>query len=180
MISLSAPWTLSDDVLIPLWLAEQEHWVLGRLCFVDREFHVYSTLNCDGGRDIIVKAATPFVQLLPKYLEATSFYDRTDIDFTADAYSDKLSLDQFGVTLHHFDFTSSSIDSGIYMCTYAEYYATVPEFPNDELDISTYRSRLALLFYSYGMAKQIHGYESDSDYTAKVPSKKPQRTRAYE
>ena len=66
------------------------------------------------------------------------------------------------------------------MCTYAEYYATVSEFPNDELDISTYRSRLALLFYSYGMAKQIHGYESDSDYTAKVPSKKPQRTRAYE
>ena len=66
------------------------------------------------------------------------------------------------------------------MCTYAEYYATVPEFPNDELDISTYRSRLALLFYSYGMTKQIHSYESDSDNTAKVSLKKPQKTMAYE
>ena len=67
-------------------------------------------------------------------------------------------------------------DSGIYMLSYAEYYATMPDFPNDELDIATHRSRLALLFYSYGMAKQIHGYESDSDNTAKVPSKKPPTT----
>ena len=56
----------------------------------------------------------------------------------------------------------------------------MPEFPNDEPDIPTYRSRLALLFYSYGMTKQIHSYESDSDNTAKVSLKKPQKTMAYE
>ena len=76
------------------------------MIFIVREFHVYNTLNCDGVRDILVKAEIPFVQLLPKYLEATGFYDRTDIDFLANAYSNKSALDWFGVFLHHFDFTS--------------------------------------------------------------------------
>lgn len=107
IISCNTPWSLTDDVLFPIWLAEQEHWILGRLSFIDREFHVYNTLQCDGVNEMLVKAVSPFVQLLPSYLKAAGFYDRTDIDFSSDAYSNKSETDWFGVTLHHVDFTSS-------------------------------------------------------------------------
>ncbi|KAK1392565.1 hypothetical protein POM88_011621 [Heracleum sosnowskyi] len=37
-------------------------------------------------------------------------------------------------------------DSGMYMLSYAEYYATMPYFPQGELDIGAHRRRLAFLF----------------------------------
>ncbi|KAK1394236.1 hypothetical protein POM88_013292 [Heracleum sosnowskyi] len=36
-------------------------------------------------------------------------------------------------------------DSGIYMLSYAKYYAIMPHFPQGELDIGAHRSRLAFL-----------------------------------
>ncbi|KAK1400118.1 hypothetical protein POM88_009981 [Heracleum sosnowskyi] len=179
IISYNIPWALSDEVLFPIWLAEQGHWILGRLNFIDGELHIYNTLQCDGVRDIIAKAANPFVQLLPSYLKATGFYDRIDINFSVDAYFGKTTLDWFGLTLHHFEFpSSSSIDSGIYMLSYAEYYATMPDFLQGEIDIGAHRCRLAFLFYSYGMAKQIYDYASESNNIAKAPTTKASSTKA--
>ncbi|KAK1356121.1 hypothetical protein POM88_049377 [Heracleum sosnowskyi] len=144
----------------------------------DRQLHIYNTLQRDGVRDIIIKAANPFVQLFPSYLKETGFYDRLDIDFLANAYSGKTALDWFGLTLHHLELTSSSIDSGIYMLSYAEYYSTMPDFPQGEIDVGAHRSRLAFLFNSYGMAKQIYDYESESNYIAKAPSTKAPTKKA--
>ncbi|KAK1368796.1 hypothetical protein POM88_034888 [Heracleum sosnowskyi] len=59
-----------------------------------------------------------------------------------------------------------------------EYYATMPHFPQGELDIGAHRSRLAILFYSFGMAKQIYRYESESDNIAKAPTTKVPSTKA--
>ncbi|KAK1402975.1 hypothetical protein POM88_002580 [Heracleum sosnowskyi] len=75
--------------------------------------------------------------------------------------------------------------SGMYMLSYAEYYAIIPHFLQGELDIAAHRSRLAFLIYSFGMAKQIYRYESESDNiaktpTTKVPSTKASSTKAYD
>ncbi|KAK1402915.1 hypothetical protein POM88_002520 [Heracleum sosnowskyi] len=178
IIGYNTPWALSDEVLFQIWLAEQEHWILRRLNFIDRQLHIYNTLQRDGVRDIIIKVANPFVQLLPSYLKATGFYDRLDIDFLANAYSGKTTLDWLGLTLHHLEFTSSSIDSGIYMLSYAEYYSTMLDFLQGEIDVGAHRSRLAFLFYSYGMEKQIYDSESESDNIAKAPTTKAPSTKA--
>ncbi|KAK1360507.1 hypothetical protein POM88_044981 [Heracleum sosnowskyi] len=72
-------------------------------------------------------------------------------------------------------------NSGIYMLSYTEYYATMSHFSQGELDIGAHRSRLiAFLFYSFGMAKQIYDYESEPDNIAKAPTKKVQSTKAYD
>ncbi|KAK1370694.1 hypothetical protein POM88_036786 [Heracleum sosnowskyi] len=49
-----------------------------------------------------------------------------------------------------------------------------------ELDIGAHRSRLAFLFYSYEMAKQIYGYESETDNTANVPSTKDSSIKEFD
>ncbi|KAK1401642.1 hypothetical protein POM88_001247 [Heracleum sosnowskyi] len=71
-------------------------------------------------------------------------------------------------------------DSGMYMSSYAEYYATMPHFLQGELDIGAHRSRLAFLFYSFGMTKNIYRYESESDNIAKAPTTKVPSTKAYD
>ncbi|KAK1386600.1 hypothetical protein POM88_014778 [Heracleum sosnowskyi] len=48
------------------------------------------------------------------------------------------------------------------------------------VDIGAHRSRLAFLFYSYGMATQIYNYESESNNIAKVPTTKAPSTKAYD
>ncbi|KAK1382939.1 hypothetical protein POM88_020674 [Heracleum sosnowskyi] len=47
-------------------------------------------------------------------------------------------------------------DSGMYMLSYVEYYATMPYFPQGELDIGAHRSRLAFLFLFLWNGKAIY------------------------
>ncbi|KAL1804884.1 hypothetical protein ACET3Z_027952 [Daucus carota] len=98
-----------------------------------------------------------------------NFYERDDIDFTSKAYLNKSDVDPLGLVLHHEYVKSSSIDSGIYMVTFAEYLADKKEIPQGDLDIGAHRSRLSFLFYSYGMAKQIYGYESEGEAALQLP-----------
>ena len=71
----------------------------------------------------------------------------------------------------------------MYMVSFAEYLADKKEIPQGDLDIGAHRSRLGFLFYSYGMAKQICGYESEGEdkkrdeKAIKTPTKK-RKTRS--
>lgn len=72
------------------------------------------------------------------------------------------------------------------MISIAEYFVMHKDFPKDSFDIATHRSRIAFSFYSYGMAKQIYGYESEPEYLdhgdgdGEVQAKRssPKKTRA--
>ncbi|KAL1819283.1 hypothetical protein ACET3Z_014152 [Daucus carota] len=182
-IRYNTHWALVADVLFFVFIREQKHWLLGRISFANREVHVYKTLKCDGVKEILVKKLRPFCKLLPFYMRITGFYERDDIDFTSKAYLNKSDADPLGLVLHHDYVKSSSIDSGIYMVSFAEYLADKKEIPQGDLDIGAHRSRLSFLFYSYGMVKQIYGYESEGedkkgDETAiKTPTKK-RKTRS--
>ena len=71
----------------------------------------------------------------------------------------------------------------MYMVSFAEYFADKKKIPQGDLDIGAHRSRLGFLFYSYGMAKQIYGYESEGEdkkgdeKAIKTPTKK-RKTRS--
>ncbi|KAL1815975.1 hypothetical protein ACET3Z_018549 [Daucus carota] len=147
------------------------------------EVHVYNTLKGDGVKEILVKYLRPFCKLLPYYMRVTGFYERHDIDFSSKAYLNKSEADPLGLVMHHDCVKSSSIDSGMYMVSFAEYVADKKEIPQGDLDIGAHRSRLGFLFYSYGMAKQIYGCESEGEdkkadeKATKSPTKK-RKTRS--
>ncbi|KAL1804634.1 hypothetical protein ACET3Z_027702 [Daucus carota] len=53
IIRYNAQWGLVDNNLSPVFICEHKHWLLGRLSFADKKFHVYNTLKCDGVKEIL-------------------------------------------------------------------------------------------------------------------------------
>lgn len=92
-------WSLVDHVLFPILVMKEKHWLLCRISFKDREMYVYNTLTCDNKDHIALKAVESFRILLPHYLYITGFYDRTDIDFSSEAYANKSTSSAFQVVL---------------------------------------------------------------------------------
>ena len=108
-IRYNTHWALVADVLFPIFIREQKHWLLGRISFANREVHVYNTLKCDGVKGILVKYLRPFCNLLPYYMRITGFYERHDIDFSSKAYLNKSEADPLGLVMHHDCVKSSSM-----------------------------------------------------------------------
>lgn len=50
-----------------------------------------------------------------------------------------------------------------YICAHAEYFAAMKDVPKDDIDVSAHRCKLAFLFYSYGISKQIYCYENEAE-----------------
>ncbi|XP_062103306.1 uncharacterized protein LOC133814352 [Humulus lupulus] len=176
-------WSMVDHVLFPILLMKEKHWLLCRLSLKDRSMYVYNTLTCDNKDHIALKAVESFRILLPHYLYITGFYDRTDIDFSSEAYAGKSTSSAFDVVLDDDLPCGLSCDSGIHMFSFAEYFVQDKDIPTSTFDVETHRSRLAFLFYSYAKAKEIYGYESESEYSGryvaprKAQAKKKKETR---
>ncbi|KAK1354344.1 hypothetical protein POM88_047600 [Heracleum sosnowskyi] len=184
-------WSSVDYVLFPIWLPEKKHWVLAVFYLSQREIRVRNTLSGEGFALIVKNALLPICTLLPHYLLLTNFYSRTDIDFTAPCYTDKSKTDIIRLLLQNdCRHCGSTIDSGLTMISFAEYFVMQKDFPKPSFDIAVHRSRIAFSFYSYAIAKQIYGYDSDHEYidhgkTKRCSSKRtraggvsPQKTRA--
>ncbi|XP_062112449.1 uncharacterized protein LOC133823602 [Humulus lupulus] len=176
-------WSMVDHVLFPILLMKEKHWLLCRLSLKDRSMYVYSTLTCDNKDHIALKAVESFRILLPHYLYIIGFYDRTDIDFSSKAYAGKSTSSAFDVVLDDDLPCGLSCDSGLHMFSFAEYFVQDKDIPTSTFDVETHRSRLAFLFYSYAKAKEIYGYESESEYSGryvaprKAQAKKKNETR---
>ncbi|KAK1399126.1 hypothetical protein POM88_008989 [Heracleum sosnowskyi] len=130
---------------------------------------------------IVKNALLPICTLLPHYLLLTNFYSRTDIDFTAPCYTDKSKTDIIRLLLQNdCRHCGSTIDSGLTMISFAEYFVTQKDFPKPSFDIAVHRSRIAFSFYSYAIAKQIYRYDSDHEYIdhGKTKRSSSKRTRA--
>ncbi|KAK1384919.1 hypothetical protein POM88_022654 [Heracleum sosnowskyi] len=77
-------------------------------------------------------------------------------------YTEKSKTDVFRLVMQK-DY-SSGTSIGVIMMSVAEYFVMEKNFPKDSFDISSHRSRIVYLFYTYGVLKQIHGYESEAEY----------------
>lgn len=82
-------WSLVDHVLIPIWLGEDNHWVLAIFNIADRTIRVCNTFWKDGFEAVLKNALLPLSKLLPHFLVLTDFYKRTDVDFSAHSYAVK-------------------------------------------------------------------------------------------
>lgn len=100
-LPFSTPWYSVDNILFPIWLAEQKHWLLAILNFKERQMHVNNTLSCKGIEMVVKNALLPLCTLLPHYLLHTYFYSRTDINFSAKCYTEKSKTDCFRLVMHN-------------------------------------------------------------------------------
>ncbi|KAK1393693.1 hypothetical protein POM88_012749 [Heracleum sosnowskyi] len=82
-----------------------------------------------------------------------------DIESTFSANQDVLDvINGYGLPFR------TPCDSGVIMISIAEYFVREKEFPKVSFDIACHRSRIAYSFYSYAIAKQINGYETEPEY----------------
>ncbi|KAK1395259.1 hypothetical protein POM88_014315 [Heracleum sosnowskyi] len=165
-LAFSTPWYSVDYVLFPIWLPEQKYWLVAVLNFHKRIIRVHNTLSCEGITLIVKKALLPLCMLLPHYLLLTDFYSRTDINFSDACYTGKSKTDVLRLVMHNDYSAGTSIDSGVLMISIAEYFVRKKDFPEVSFDIACHRSRIAYSFYSYAIAKQINGYETEPEYLA--------------
>ncbi|KAK1384761.1 hypothetical protein POM88_022496 [Heracleum sosnowskyi] len=165
-LAFSTPWYSVDYVLFPIWLPEQKYWLVVVLNFHKRIIRVHNTLSCEGITLIVKKALLPLCMLLPHYLLLTDFYSRTDINFSDACYTGKSKTDVLRLVMHNDYSAGTSIDSGVLMISIAEYFVRKKDFPEVSFDIACHRSRIAYSFYSYAIAKQINGYETEPEYLA--------------
>ncbi|KAK1356943.1 hypothetical protein POM88_050199 [Heracleum sosnowskyi] len=177
-LAFSTPWYSVDYVLFPIWLPEQKYWLIAVLIFHERIIPVHNTLSCEGITLIVKKALLPLCMLLPHYLLLTDFYSRTDINFSAACYTGKSKTDVLRLVMHNDYSAGTSIDSGVLMISIVEYFVRKKEFLEVSFDIACHRSRIAYSFYSYTIAKQINGYETEPEYLADGDGHSPgKRTR---
>ncbi|KAF4390936.1 hypothetical protein G4B88_030614 [Cannabis sativa] len=62
-------------------------------------------------------------------------------------------------------------DCGVFVASFAEYFIDGKPIPSSGFDVEIHRDRLAVLFYQYGMKKQLENIESESEAPPSLPKK---------
>ncbi|KAF4370255.1 hypothetical protein G4B88_021729 [Cannabis sativa] len=60
-------------------------------------------------------------------------------------------------------------DCGVFVASFAEYFIDGKPIPSFGFDVEIHRDRLAVLFYHYGMKKQLENIESESEAPPSLP-----------
>ncbi|KAF4377490.1 hypothetical protein F8388_024981 [Cannabis sativa] len=60
-------------------------------------------------------------------------------------------------------------DCGVFVASFAEYFIDGKPIPSSGFDVEIHRDRLAVLFYHYGMKKQLENIESESEARPSLP-----------
>ncbi|XP_055961642.1 uncharacterized protein LOC126681411 [Mercurialis annua] len=91
-------WENVDEVLFPMNMKKQKHWILGRLVFKERCIYVYNSMSSNVAKKSAVEATTKYSVLIPLFLSQMNFYElRSDIDLTSQPYLNKNSTDAFRI-----------------------------------------------------------------------------------
>ncbi|KAF4391648.1 hypothetical protein F8388_005413 [Cannabis sativa] len=65
----------------------------------------------------------------------------------------------------------SGSDCGVFVASFAEYFIDGKPIPSSGFDVEIHRDRLVVLFYHYGMKKQLENIESESEAPPSLPKK---------
>ena len=68
-------------------------------------------------------------------------------------------------------------DCGVFVASFAEYFVDGKEIPSSNFYVEDHRSRLAVLFYSYGKMKQDENVASETEVAKKSPKKIAQKLK---
>ncbi|XP_060170768.1 uncharacterized protein LOC132601719 [Lycium barbarum] len=162
----NVPWHTVDNVLIPVNIQEENHWLLVLLSFKDMRLYVYNSYQSAGHNAVVRNEIKNLATLLPHFLHLAGFYvNKKSIDLVKDpAYADKGQIDIFEVVyvdnLPHQ--TAGSTDCGIFVAAYAEYLTSGERIPN-VIDAHMQRMRYGALLWDYAEGKVADNAESDNE-----------------
>ncbi|XP_050231927.1 uncharacterized protein LOC126680778 isoform X2 [Mercurialis annua] len=165
-------WKDVDEVLFPIHVNSQKHWILGRLVFKERCIYVYNSMQSALSRALGIEAATKYSVLIPLFLTRMNIYQmRSDIDFNSPAYQNKDFCDPFNIVSVSSLPEQQETDCGVFTLAFAEHLIHNKPIPLT-LDINRYRMRLSYLLYRYGMMKNAENIFSDEEIESKKNDEK--------
>ncbi|XP_050222637.1 uncharacterized protein LOC126672723 [Mercurialis annua] len=165
-------WKDVDEVLFPIHVNSQKHWILGRLVFKERCIYVYNSMQSSLSRALGIEAATEYSVLIPLFLTRMNIYQmRSDIDFNSPAYQNKHFCDSFNIVSVSSLPEQQETDCGVFTLAFAEHLIHDKPIPLT-LDINRYQMRLSYLLYRYGMMKNAENIVSDEEIESKKNDEK--------
>ncbi|XP_060200199.1 uncharacterized protein LOC132628438 [Lycium barbarum] len=159
-------WHTVDNVLIPVNIKEENHWLLVVLSFKDRRLYVYNSYQAVGHNAVVRNEITKLATLLPHFLHLAGFcVNKKSIDLVKDlAYADKGQIDILEViyveNLPHQPVGST--DCGVFVAAYVEYLTSGERIP-DVIDAHMQRMRYGALLWDYAERKVADNAESDNE-----------------
>ena len=91
-------WYLVDEVMFPIHIAKEKHWILGRLNFKERCIYIYNSLRCAKSHKLMMEVLSSYSVLLPVFFELLDVWgEHKDIDMKSEFYASKKLLNTFEV-----------------------------------------------------------------------------------
>ncbi|XP_060211713.1 uncharacterized protein LOC132639270 [Lycium barbarum] len=162
----NVPWYTVDNVLIPVNIKEENHWILVVISFTDRSIYVYNSYRA-AGHDAVVRVGVKMLATLVTHsLQMTDFYEKkANIDFvTHPSYRNREQTDNFDiVNVDNLPQQApSSMDCGVYVAAFAEYLSSSAVIPT-EFDAKLLRMRYGALLCDYAWDKSNNNASSDNE-----------------
>ncbi|KAM6576895.1 hypothetical protein CsatB_028732 [Cannabis sativa] len=163
-ILCATPWHLVDHVVMPINVKLQDHWICGRLNIVYKRIYLYNSLRSGRYMTAAKEACKPFSVILPYYFSM--------LDFKGLHNEAKFStMEPFPIVAVDGLPEQVTADCGVFVASFAEYFIDGKLIPSSGFDVEIHRDRLAVLFYQYGMKKQLENIESESEAPPSLPKK---------
>ncbi|KAF4391540.1 hypothetical protein F8388_008944 [Cannabis sativa] len=163
-ILCATPWHLVDHVVMPINVKLQDHWICGRLNIVDKRIYLYNSLRSGRYMTAAKEACKPFSVILPYYFSMLYFKGlRNEAKFS--------TMEPFPIVGVDGLLEQVTADCGVFVASFAEYFIDGKPIPSSGFDVEIHRDRLAVLFYQYGMKKQLENIESESEAPPSLPKK---------
>ncbi|KAM6593985.1 hypothetical protein CsatA_001688 [Cannabis sativa] len=163
-ILCATPWHLVDHVVMPINVKLQDHWICGRLNIVDRQIYLYNSLRSGRYMTAAKEACKPSSVILPYYFSMLDFKGlRNEAKFS--------TMEPFPIVAIDGLPEQVTADCGVFVASFAEYFIIGKPIPSSGFDVEIHRDRLAVLFYHYGMKKQLENIESESEAPPSLPKK---------
>ncbi|XP_060968049.1 uncharacterized protein LOC133035792 [Cannabis sativa] len=163
-ILCATPWHLVDHVVMPINVKLQDHWICGRLNIAERRIYLYNSLRSGRYMTAAKEACKPFSVILPYYFSMLDFKGlRNEAKFS--------TMEPFPIVAVDGLPEQVTADCGVFVASFAEYFIDGKPIPSSGFDVEIHRDRLAVLFYQYGMKKQLENIESESEAPPSLPKK---------
>ncbi|KAM6568939.1 hypothetical protein CsatB_016924 [Cannabis sativa] len=143
------------------FLTNSDHWICGRLNIAERRIYLYNSLRSGRYMTAAKEAYKHFSVILPYYFSMLDFKGLgNESKFSTMELFPIVAVD--GLPEH---------DCGVFVASFAEYFIDGKPIPSSGFDVEIHHDRLAVLFYHYGMKKQLENIESESEAPPSLPKK---------
>ncbi|XP_070012861.1 uncharacterized protein [Nicotiana sylvestris] len=157
----NVPWSTVDEILFPINLSDNWHWILARLSFKDLHIYVYDSMSGARQNSAVRRPVKPYSVLLPYFLHRIGFGDTKENPMGIPAN------DPFEIHVVDGLPTQDNIDCGVYVAVFAEYIIQGSSIPKS-IDIDGIRNRYGILLWDYGVKKQRGQAASDDESTGRL------------